>query len=87
MGAEPRTVPYEHDLYHPVEVYDTEFSGAGGDPIRAWYLKPAGARARAAGREVEIMLAARAAPACRAAQLALSYLGGGVGAGTTWPRC
>jgi cephalosporin-C deacetylase len=26
-----------------VEVYDAEFSGAGGDRIRAWYLRPAGA--------------------------------------------
>lgn len=42
-GEEPRTVRYEQGLYDPVEVYDTEFSGAGGDRIRAWYLKPAGA--------------------------------------------
>ena len=34
---------YEPDLYGTVEVYDVTFSGSGGDRIRAWYLKPAGA--------------------------------------------
>jgi cephalosporin-C deacetylase len=34
---------YEADIYAPVEVYDAEFSGAGGDRIRAWYLRPAAA--------------------------------------------
>ena len=34
---------YEADIYEPVEVYDTEFSGADGDRIRAWYLRPVGA--------------------------------------------
>jgi cephalosporin-C deacetylase len=34
--------PYQQaDLYRPLEVYDAEFSGAGGDRIRAWYIKPA----------------------------------------------
>jgi cephalosporin-C deacetylase len=32
--------PYQADLYRPLEVYDAEFSGAGGDRIRAWYIKP-----------------------------------------------
>jgi cephalosporin-C deacetylase len=32
---------YEPDLYAPAEVYDVEFSGARGDRIRAWYLRPA----------------------------------------------
>jgi cephalosporin-C deacetylase len=32
---------YQPDLYRPLEVYDAEFSGAGGDRIRAWYIKPA----------------------------------------------
>lgn len=42
--ARPTTLTrYEADIYAPVEVYDTEFSGAGGDRIRAWYLRPAGA--------------------------------------------
>lgn len=33
---------HEPDLYGTVEVYDATFSGAAGDRIRAWYLKPAG---------------------------------------------
>src|SRR6516165_5037354 len=36
--------PHEPALYRPYQVHDVEFSGAGGDPIRAWYLKPSGAR-------------------------------------------
>ena len=39
----PVLTRYQADIYAPVEVYDTEFSGAGGDRIRAWYLRPAGA--------------------------------------------
>jgi cephalosporin-C deacetylase len=34
--------PHEPDVYHPLQVFDVEFSGADGDPIRAWYIKPAG---------------------------------------------
>jgi cephalosporin-C deacetylase len=34
---------YETEIYAPVEVFDTEFSGADGDRIRAWYLRPPGA--------------------------------------------
>jgi len=33
--------------YGPVEVFDVEFSGARGDRIRGWYLRPAGAGAAA----------------------------------------
>jgi cephalosporin-C deacetylase len=40
-AREPALTRYEADTYGPVEVYDTEFSGAGGDRIRAWYLRPA----------------------------------------------
>jgi cephalosporin-C deacetylase len=36
--------PYETDVYRPYQVHDVEFSGAGGDPIRAWYLKPSGTK-------------------------------------------
>ncbi len=43
---EPGLTRYEADIYAPVEVYDAEFSGAGGDRIRAWYLRPAGADGR-----------------------------------------
>ncbi len=32
--------PHQPRLYDPVEVYDVEFSGGGGDRIRAWYLRP-----------------------------------------------
>jgi cephalosporin-C deacetylase len=39
----PALTRYEADIYALVEVYDTKFSGAGGDRIRAWYLRPAGA--------------------------------------------
>jgi cephalosporin-C deacetylase len=42
-AREPELTRYEADIYAPVEVYDVEFSGAGGDRIRAWYLRPAGA--------------------------------------------
>ena len=32
--------PREPGLYGPLEVSDVEFSGANGDPVRGWYLKP-----------------------------------------------
>jgi cephalosporin-C deacetylase len=32
--------PHQPRLYDPVEVFDVEFSGAGGDRVRAWYLRP-----------------------------------------------
>ncbi|HEY6310938.1 MAG TPA: alpha/beta fold hydrolase [Streptosporangiaceae bacterium] len=44
-AREPALTRHEAAMYAPVEVYDTEFSGAGGDRIRAWYLRPAGADA------------------------------------------
>ena len=41
--AQPATfTPYETDVYRPFQVFDVEFSGAGGDPVRAWYIKPGG---------------------------------------------
>jgi len=46
QAREPSLTRYEADIYVPVEVYDAEFSGAGGDRIRAWYLRPAGADGR-----------------------------------------
>ncbi len=36
----PQIVKHEPDLYQPVEVHDAEFSVAGGDRIKAWYLRP-----------------------------------------------
>jgi cephalosporin-C deacetylase len=42
--ARPATfTPHEPDVYRPFQVFDVEFSGAGGDPVRAWYIKPSGA--------------------------------------------
>jgi cephalosporin-C deacetylase len=41
-AREPVLTRYEPGAYAPLEVYDTEFSGAGGDRVRAWYLRPAG---------------------------------------------
>jgi cephalosporin-C deacetylase len=44
VSARPTALTrYEADIYAPVEVYDAEFSGAEGDRIRAWYIRPAGA--------------------------------------------
>ena len=41
--AQPATfTPHEPDVYRPFQVFDVVYSGAGGDPIRAWYIKPAG---------------------------------------------
>jgi len=40
MARLPVLTRYEAEIYAPVEVFDTEFSGAGGDRIRAWYLRP-----------------------------------------------
>ena len=41
-AREPALTRYEAATYAPVEVYDAEFSGAGGDRIRAWHLRPVG---------------------------------------------
>jgi cephalosporin-C deacetylase len=41
----PVFTAHETDLYRPYQVQDVEFSGAGGDPIRAWYIKPSGVSA------------------------------------------
>lgn len=44
--AEPPTVTrYEPTGYGPAEVYDVAFSGARGDRIRAWYIRPPASRA------------------------------------------
>ena len=43
--ARPATfTPHEPALYRPYQVHDVEFSGADGDAIRAWYLKPSGTK-------------------------------------------
>jgi cephalosporin-C deacetylase len=39
--AEPPTLTrYEPEIYRELEVWDAEFSGARGDRIHAWYIKP-----------------------------------------------
>ena len=38
----PRVTRYEAGVYGPLEVHDVEFSGARGDRIRGWYLRPPG---------------------------------------------
>jgi cephalosporin-C deacetylase len=40
-GARPPVLTrYRPDIYAPLEVYDAEFSGARGDRIKAWYIRP-----------------------------------------------
>ncbi len=39
---EPRIAPFEPGTYGRLAAFDVTFSGADGDPIRAWYLRPAG---------------------------------------------
>jgi cephalosporin-C deacetylase len=33
-------VPYGKEVYGGLAAYDVTFSGADGDPVRAWYLRP-----------------------------------------------
>jgi cephalosporin-C deacetylase len=47
-SARDRAVPpvvtrFEESAYGALAAFDVTFSGADGDPIRAWYLRPAGA--------------------------------------------
>jgi cephalosporin-C deacetylase len=43
--VQPTTfTPHETQLYRPFQVQDVEFSGAGGEPVRAWYIKPSGTK-------------------------------------------
>ncbi|MBO0833888.1 MAG: alpha/beta fold hydrolase [Actinobacteria bacterium] len=53
MARPPVLTRQDADLYEPLEVYDAEFSGAGGDRIRGWYLKP-GARPGTASSPVVV---------------------------------
>ncbi len=39
LAQPPVLKRYEPGIYAPLEVYDAEFSGAGGDRIRAWYIR------------------------------------------------
>ena len=42
--------PHREGIYRSIEVFDVTFSGAGGDPVRAWFLRPRGAGGRLACR-------------------------------------
>ncbi len=43
-AAQPTALTrYRPDVYGPMAAYDVEFSGAGGDRVRGWYLRPPGA--------------------------------------------
>lgn len=39
---EPQLEPYRADVYRGLDATDVTFAGADGDPVRAWYLRPAG---------------------------------------------
>ncbi|HEV8459266.1 MAG TPA: acetylxylan esterase [Gaiellaceae bacterium] len=39
---EPQLEAYRPDAYRALDAADVTFAGADGDPIRAWYLRPAG---------------------------------------------
>ena len=41
-----RSTRYRPDAYGPTPVWDVEFAGAHGDPIRAWYIRPADSEER-----------------------------------------
>jgi cephalosporin-C deacetylase len=42
-AAEPVLEPYAAGTYRELEAFDVTFTGADGDPVRAWYLRPRGA--------------------------------------------
>jgi cephalosporin-C deacetylase len=43
QALEPTVTPYEPGTYRALAAFDVTFSGADGDPVRAWYLRPAAA--------------------------------------------
>jgi cephalosporin-C deacetylase len=45
LATPPRFEPYRPDAYGALAVDDVTFSGFGGDPIRAWFLRPRSAAA------------------------------------------
>jgi len=42
LASPPVLRRYEPEVYGPTPVWDVEFSGARGDRVRGWYLRPAG---------------------------------------------
>jgi cephalosporin-C deacetylase len=71
----PSLTRHAADVYDPLEVYDVEFSGADGDRIRAWYLRPADAQGRRAPVVVKFIGygGGRAVPADHVLLPALGY--------------
>ncbi len=63
---------HQRELYLPLEVSDAEFSGHGGDRIRAWYIKPSGTVRRTIVRFIGYG-GGRGAPAEHALTAALGY--------------
>lgn len=47
-----RSTRYRAEAYGPTPVWDVEFAGAHADPIRAWYIRPAGSE----GRDVPVVV-------------------------------
>ena len=43
LASEPVVAPYSTETYRALAAYDVTFSGADGHPVKAWYLRPAGA--------------------------------------------
>jgi cephalosporin-C deacetylase len=43
QATEPVLTPYETAAYGALHAFDVTFSGADGHPVKAWYLRPAGA--------------------------------------------
>ena len=46
--ADPVYAPYEESAYAALAVDDVTFTGADGDPIKAWFLRPRGATGKLA---------------------------------------
>ena len=42
LAAPPQLAPYRPEVYGGLPVQDLTFSGAGGDPVKAWYVRPPG---------------------------------------------
>jgi cephalosporin-C deacetylase len=72
LARPPSVTRHKASLYAPLEVYDAEFSGHGGDRIRAWYIKPSGPARRTIVRFIGYG-GGRGAPAEHALIAALGY--------------
>ena len=63
--AEPVLTPHQPGTYGALAAFDVTFSGADGDPIRAWYLRPRVGRRHAAAPAASRSSATAAAATCR----------------------